>query len=201
MTQNDPSAVERAEESLDAYVLASIESERRGGEWTAQMEAAERRAVHYCRAAGYEPEDDAELMRKNCKATQSEAAAAMRDHFRAWAKDAGKRDPWAFPIRAASKQRQAVGSAFVERALAETLRKLAELAQLGGGRDPFICCDLVAQEDLFEVQEKLAETMLAAAQILDAYGVGRRYACAELLADQMPYAFQLRTEGGDDAES
>ena len=199
MPKNEQSAVQRAEEALDAYRMASIESERRGGEWTAQMEAAERRAVHYCRAAGYEPEDDAELMRKNCKATQYEAARELRDHFQEWAK--GKRDPWAFPIRAVSKQRQQIGSAFVERALAETLRKLAEIAQLGGGRSPFVCCDLVDQEDLFEVQEKLGETMLAAAQILDAYGVQRRYACAELLADQMPYAFQLREAGGDDAES
>ena len=65
----------------------------------------------------------------------------------------------------------------------EILDRLEDIAAMGGSnRDPFICCDLVGQEELFEIQNKLATLML---DVAHAIGNG----ASEGLAKRFPYIY------------
>lgn len=71
--------VTKAHAALHAYVK-STEAE----EWSAEAEAAQDEAITAMRAAGYEVEEDEELMRYCLKATDEECAEATSAHFWKW---------------------------------------------------------------------------------------------------------------------
>lgn len=64
----------------------------------------------------------------------------------------------------------------------QILIDLVKIAKMGGShRDPFICCDTVYQENLFDIQEALGELLLK---------IAKDVRCEEFLVEQMPYAFK-----------
>lgn len=61
-------------------------------------------------------------------------------------------------------------------------RLVAIATHQGSHRDPFICCDLVVQEELFDIQEKLSQLMLDLATDIGPES-------EDMLCTRMPYAF------------
>lgn len=67
----------------------------------------------------------------------------------------------------------------------DLLNKVIALGKAPGSySSPFICCDLVSQENLFDVQEKLRELMLDIACFVEG---GQERLCKEF-----PYAFKAQ---------
>ncbi len=64
----------------------------------------------------------------------------------------------------------------------ETFRRLCEIAEYREeGSSPFLVADLVHQEDLFKIQEKIGDTLLKLAQAIG---------LEDELVKRFPYAFE-----------
>ena len=67
----------------------------------------------------------------------------------------------------------------------EILKRLKKIAKMDGSfRDPFICCDLVGQEELFKLQDEFSKLMLEIAESIGDTEV-------RLLAKSMPYIYTI----------
>lgn len=65
----------------------------------------------------------------------------------------------------------------------QLFHRLIGIAKMdGSSRDPFICCDLVGQDELFSIQEKLATLLL---------DLGNDIGKADQLSREMPHTFRL----------
>ena len=67
----------------------------------------------------------------------------------------------------------------------QILKKLIAIAKTGSGRSPFLCADLVDQEDLYDIQEKLSTLM---ADLANDVGT-------DILSTEFPWAFQTEKVG------